>query len=162
MLARRLIEDGFRRSAHAIVAMERSDSLAITLLAVLKLGGAYSWIDPASTPAFIYPPFSFTCGTGGREQRYKALEIRPFLAEPAPGASPNLPILTREGDTACILPDARGRLTVVVPHESITALCTGAPPQGEWSGEPGAFDLWAALMSGQTLGINRIPLQSAA
>ena len=44
--ARRLMDHGFRRGSLAVVKMEPSLDLAVTLLAVLKAGGAYSWIDP--------------------------------------------------------------------------------------------------------------------
>src|SRR5688572_3058545 len=44
-VARHLMTGGFRRGAHAVVAMPCSADLAIVLLAVLKAGGSYAWID---------------------------------------------------------------------------------------------------------------------
>src|SRR5688572_31151555 len=47
VVARHLVERGLRRGRLAIVGMERSAELAITLLAVLKAGAFYEWVDPA-------------------------------------------------------------------------------------------------------------------
>jgi hypothetical protein len=67
--------------------------------------------------------------------------------------SPNLPIVTRAGDIACVLPLNNGLSGTLVPHGTITALqeCPVAD-QVEWSDQDStAFALWLALMRGSTV-----------
>lgn len=65
-------------------------------------------------------------------------------------SSPNLPVLTRGSDTACILQHADG--AVMVPHATIAALREqGATAAAAWQGNAGSFDLWVALMNGAML-----------
>ena len=154
LLARRLMSSGFRRQSHAIVSMPCSVDLAVTLLAVLKAGGTYTWLPPGSMPtAQAYPPFSFSVSRGDDgDDRYLALNISPLLAEDDKPAS-NLPVLTRTNEPACLLPNEQGRLAVVVPHDSIVALQQRDESGVEWRGEPGAFDLWVGLMRGATVSV---------
>src|SRR5688572_16735440 len=57
-LARHLITSGLVRGSVALVRMHRSPELAVVLLAVLKAGAAYAWIDPDSPQAIDLPaPF---------------------------------------------------------------------------------------------------------
>ena len=66
--------------------------------------------------------------------------------------SPNLPILTRGSDVACVLRDQDGTPALLVPHATITALPQRQVPTSvRWSGESGALDLWVALMTGATI-----------
>jgi non-ribosomal peptide synthetase component F len=148
-LARRLMTSGFRRGGHAIVSMPLGIDLAIVLLAILKAGGSYAWSHPAASsdvPAGV----SFTVGASGQEIQYLHLDVASALDGPIT-SSPNLPIITRGTDAACVLPESGGSSVVVVPHSTITALRSRAVPQpSPWTGDPGAFDLWMALMAGTT------------
>jgi len=76
----------------------------------------------------------------------------------------NLPILARGSDAACMLPDRDGTALVLVPHDAITALQQHKPvPRiAQWSGEPGALDLWMALMTGATVTLSGQALETAA
>ena len=158
-LARRLIGSGFRRGMRADVHMPPSIDLAVALLATLKAGGYYTWLAPGS--------FS-----GGRTDDDGPLfEITTHNAKTAVtvdgitmggvSGGPNLPVLTRETDIACILPySAAG--PVSVPHATIISMAAcAAPGQWPWAGEPGAFDLWAALLSGATAIVTEPPAIAA-
>ena len=147
-LARRLLASGFRRGGHAVVSMPLGIDLGIVLLAILKAGGSYTWSDPvAGIPSGV----SFSVGpSDGGEARYLHLDVSSALAEPV-ACCPNLPIITRGTDVACVLQEPSGSPGVMVPHATITALRSrGVPQQAPWIGAPGAFDLWMALMSGTT------------
>lgn len=133
-LARALIGVRFRRGAHAVVEIERSPELAIALLAVLKAGGAYSWREVHGAAVL-------------RAEGLETIALAPLLSTPVV-ASPNLPILTRSEEPACLLPDAGGNLVVVVSHQMIVS---GGPFGQHWSHDAGAFDLWSGLMSGGTV-----------
>lgn len=148
-MARRLMASGFRRGMHATVAMPLGADLAIVLLATLKAGGSYTWCAPAACEGLAHG-VSFQLGSGDAEDRFMHVDVSQALSERV-ASSPNLPIVTRGSDVACILPGEAGGRGVVVPHSTITAL----RPQGlahtaACVGEPGAFDLWAALTAGAT------------
>jgi non-ribosomal peptide synthetase component F len=162
-LARHLITSGFTRGGLALVKIERSADLALTLLAVLKAGGAYTWIDPASERA-NEAPYGFTIvqRASGDEQRFLALDLRATLSDESPRTSPNLPILTRGSDVACVLPSGDDSPHVLVPHATVTSLNHGIGLRSaQWGHNPGAFDLWVSLMSGGTATVNE-PLETAA
>lgn len=149
-LARHFIGQGFRRGSRAVVKMERCPDLAMVLLAVLKAGGAYTWLDqgdPDGWPSGI----SLAQEGQGTEQRHLVIDIRDALAA-STRPSPNLPILTRAADIACVLPQRDGLPCVLVPHATITALQSHPVPElNRWSSEPGALDLWPPLMAGATV-----------
>jgi hypothetical protein len=153
-LARRLGESGLTRGGVALVRMERGVDLAIVLLAVLKAGAAYAWTEPGS-PDDIDLPTSFCIRPRrpGADRPYLAIDIRGALGASATRPSPNLPILTRGSDIACVLQNANGDPEMLVPHSSITTLAT-SERGGEWSSDPGAFDVWLALMSGATIALS--------
>jgi hypothetical protein len=163
-LARCLGNSGCVRGGTAIVRMPRSVDLAVVLLAVLKAGAAYAWVEPGSPDDFEWP--ASVClleGKPGRngpespigsEQCYRAVDIRTALATCRARPSPNLPILTRGSDVACVLMNNCGEPQVLVAHETITSMPT-PPRNGNWICHPGAFDLWVALMSGETLRLER-------
>src|SRR5687768_8163238 len=138
---------GFGRSCHATVSMPIGIDLAIVLLAVLKAGGSYTWSDPGvGIPATA--GLSFSTGSSGRETQYLHLDVSSALAQPVT-CCPNLPIITRPSDIACILQEADGSPVVMVPHATIAALGSrGVPHPTPWVGDAGAFDLWMALMAG--------------
>jgi non-ribosomal peptide synthetase component F len=157
-LARRLQAHGFRRGAHAIVTMAPGIDLAITLLAILKMGGAYTWKEaPPFAPGTASVSFSTApwardsrVGPPSTEIQYLHLDLSSALAEPRT-CSANLPIVTRDTDTACVLEEADGAPAVLVPHQTIAALRERAVPNPTpCSGDRGAFDLWMALMAGTT------------
>jgi non-ribosomal peptide synthetase component F len=137
--ARRLMTGGFRRGMRADVRMIPSVDLAVVLLAVLKTGGCYMW-SHADARSFQIPTVD---------------EGSPLLVDciPVNGVcgGPNLPVITRETDIACVLDRAAGEETIAVPHATIIAMAAcAAAGRSPWVGEPGAFDLWAALLSGAT------------
>ena len=118
-VARALIASGFKRGSLAAVRMERSSELAITLLAVLKAGGAYMWADADDTswPRGV----SIVENGNGGDGRCIAVDVMRMLREET-RLNPNLPILTRGTDIACVLRDRDGSPAVLVPHSTITAL----------------------------------------
>ena len=146
-LARRLLASGFRRGGHATVSTPIGIDLAIVLLAILKAGGSYTWADPViGIPAGL----SFSTGSPGADVQYLHLDVSSALAQPVT-CCPNLPIIARGSDVACILQQNDGSPGVMVPHATIAALRSRAVPHPTpWMGEAGAFDLWMALMAGST------------
>jgi len=87
----------------------------------------------------------------------------PTLVEGEAHACPNLPILTRGSEVACVLPDADGSAFVLVPHATVTSLrCHTALGCGPWNGKPAALDLWAVLMAGGTAVVEERPAEVAA
>ena len=148
-IARRLMASGFRRGMLATVTAPVSIDLAIVLLAVLKMGGSYTWND-AGPFADVSISLSFPTGRSVTESRHLHLELSSALAEPV-ACSPNLPIITRTSDVACVIPDPDGVVVVNVPHATITALRPhDIPEPTPWAADSGAFDLWIALMAGTT------------
>jgi hypothetical protein len=148
-VARALVASGFKRGTIAAVQMPRSADLAITLLAVLKAGGAYMYVDGkgAGWPDGV----SLLQRTAAESMQGLSIDLAGVLGKTAP-AGPNLPILTRGSDLACVLMGRDGAPGPLVPHSTITAL---QPWQNVhdlcWSRESGAFDLWLALMNGATV-----------
>lgn len=137
--ARRLIAGGFRRGMRADVLMIPSVDLAVVLLAVLKTGGCYTW-NHADTPSFQIPTVD-----EGSSLLVDCIPVNGVCG------GPNLPVIARETDIACILDRATGEETIAVPHATIIAMAAcAAAGRSPWAGEPGAFDLWAALLAGAT------------
>jgi hypothetical protein len=148
-LARALITSGFKRGSLAAIRMAPSADLVITLLAVLKAGGAYMRMDPddSSWPRGL----SIVETRGNGEGRCVAVDVTHVLGEEL-RPSPNLPILTRGSDVACVLRDHDGTPGLLVPHATITSLPQRQVPTSvRWSGDGGALDLWVALMTGATI-----------
>ena len=148
-LARHLITRGFRRGSRAIVTMGACPELALVLLAVLKAGGAYTWFDHDEGSD---GPSGISLEQDGQgDGRCITIDIQEALA--ASGhAGPNLPILTRADDVACVLPRRNGCPGVPVPHAAITALqARPLPLKSDWSCAPDAFNLWRPLMAGATV-----------
>ena len=78
-------------------------------------------------------------------------------------SAPNLPIVTRPDDLACVLPQRNGLPGVLVPHATITALQSHPfPDRPLWSGEVAALDLWLPLMAGGTVTVASAAPQTAA
>lgn len=157
-VARELIARGLRRGAHAVVRMERSPELAIALLAILKAGAAYTWVDAARRGSQGFYGISLL---DNGVPRPILLDMSLLMA--ASRMAPNLPIVTRAEDTACVLPEADGRAAVLVPHATI-ALLHGhpAPARSVWAGDATALDLWRPLMAGAIVSVDAAPAQFAA
>jgi non-ribosomal peptide synthetase component F len=142
-LARHLIDRGLRRGSRAIVRMDSGPELAMTLLAVLKAGAAYTWFDRSDDAGWPEGISILTDQDGVHAfvSERQAIEASSRLA-------PNLPILTRAHDIACVMPQADGSGTLV-PHSTIAALQSHPVPRvSYWSSSAGALDLWVPLMAG--------------
>jgi hypothetical protein len=158
-VARALIASGFKRGSLAAVRMDPSADLVITLLAVLKAGGAYMRTDAAdaSWPRGL----SIVKARGNGEDRCVAVDVTHVLGEEL-RPSPNLPILTRGSDVACVLRDHDGTPALLVPHATITSLPQRQVPTSvQWSGDGGALDLWVALMTGATITLSEAAAAAA-
>jgi len=157
-VARDLISRGLRRGARAVVRMERGSDLAVALLAILKAGAAYTWIDAARHDGRW--PYGISLLDNG-VARPILLDTSLLMAASRP--APNLPIVTRAEDTACVLPQADGRAAVLVPHATI-ALLHGhpTPERSAWSGDATALDLWLPLMAGASVSVDAAPAHVAA
>jgi non-ribosomal peptide synthetase component F len=162
-LARRLSESGLTRGALAFVRLPRSSDLAIVLLAVLKAGASYAWTEPGSVDDTGLPAaFCIRRGRPDDEERYLAIDIERALRDSVTRPGPNLPVLSRGSDVACVLPDSGGLPHVLVPHATIAALPLASAQQRSWEGSVGALDLWLGLMSGATLALGAPPAVTAA
>jgi hypothetical protein len=153
-MARRLMAAGFKRGMHAHVRMAPSGELAVVLLAILKAGGCYTWTGNPE----CRPEPSIQIGRSDSERR--ELPLGDVLPRGAAGG-PNLPVITRETDIACLLERGAGESPVAVPHGTVMAMASlAAGERLPWAGEPGAFDLWVILMAGATAVVRQ--RQSAA
>ncbi len=161
-VARHLIAHGFRRGAVATICLPRSAETAIVLLGILKAGGTYVLIDAERADSQWPRGVSFADNTEDDEVRYRTVDVAPAL-EQLPQSFANLPIVARESDVACVIPDRDGSPLLLVRHATIMSLQPReVSPFAEWSGEAGALDLWAGLMSGATVMLSGPELRSAA
>lgn len=161
-VARYLIDQGFRRGMLAVVSMRRTSETATVLLGILKAGGRYALLDRDAADSQWPRGVSFEESVEGDEVRYRTVDVSRALTR-MPQSSANLPVLSRASDVACVIPDKDGSPMLLVPHATILSLQRqDAPRFAEWTGEAGALDLWAALMSGATVTLNGPALRSAA
>jgi len=161
-VARHLIAHGFRRGGMATVCLPRRAETAIVLLGILKAGGTYVLIDCDANDGQWPHGLSFAEKIEGHEVRYRTVDIAPALQRAAM-SSANLPIVARDSDLACVIPDRDGSPLVLVPHATIMSLQQReVSPLAEWSGDAGALDLWAGLMNGATVTLSDPELRSAA
>ena len=161
-MARHLLAQGFRRGGIATVCLPYNAETAVVLLGILKAGGSYVCMNPATVATDWPRGVSFAEKVDGDEIRYRVVDLAPAL-ERVPQSSANLPIVTRGTDLACVIADNNGEPLVLVPHATIMSLKDGAAPRfAEWSGDSGALDLWAALMGGATVTLTDAALRSAA
>ena len=108
----------------------------------------------ASHDAFVVP-----ATTTGKNIAPRVAALLDVIARPAP----NLPIVTRPDDLACVLPQHNGLPGVLVPHATITALQSHPfPDRAVWSGDAGALDVWLPLMAGGTVIVGAPSPQTAA
>jgi non-ribosomal peptide synthetase component F len=160
-LARFLIEQGLRRGARAVVKMERGPDLAVALLAVLKAGAAYTWLDVGEDSTWS-EGISLVRDIDGVPRAHAVLAVRDVV-EASARPAPNLPIVTRGHDIACVMPQRNGLPGVVLPHATIAALqCHPVPSTPRWSADPSALDLWIPLMAGTAAILTRAPAAAAA
>ena len=158
IVARRLIACGLRRGSRVAVKMERSPQLAVMLLAVLKAGAAYMWIDTDGSGRW---PDGVSIMRRDREALITT--DRAALFYPPLRSAPNLPIITRPEDLACVVASQHGLPGILVPHATITALQSHpVPDRPVWSGDVTALDLWLPLMAGATVTVAASPAQIAA
>jgi hypothetical protein len=159
--ARRLMACGLRRGSRVIVKMEQSPQLAVVLLAVLKGGAAYMWIngdDGGRWPQGV----SLVRQPDGDREALIVFDPSSLLHLPVRSA-PNLPIITRPEDLACVVPSHNGQPGILVPHATITALQSHPlPDRPVWSDDVMALDLWLPLMAGATVTMPASPAQIAA
>ena len=162
VVGRQLIAQGFRRGDVATVCLPRSAETAIVLLGILKAGGTYVLIDSDSEDTQWPRGVSFAEKNEGDEVRFRTVDVEPAVTQ-TPQSFANLPIVARESDVACVIPDRDGSPLMLVPHATIMSLQRRTvPPVAEWSGEAGALDLWAGLMNGATVMLSDPELRSAA
>jgi len=162
VVARHLIAHGFHRGGVATVCLPRAAQTAIVLLGILKAGGTYVLIDSDFDDHQWPRGVSFAEKNEGHEVRFRTVDIAPALQR-TPQSTANLPIVSRESDLACVIPDRDGSPLMLVPHATIMSLQRrAASPLAEWSGEAGALDLWAGLMNGATVMLSDPELRSAA
>jgi non-ribosomal peptide synthetase component E (peptide arylation enzyme) len=161
-MARHLLAQGFRRGGVATVCLRYNPETAVVLLGILKAGGSYVMMNPTTAPAEWPRGVSFADKVIGDEISFQMVDIAPAL-ERASQSCANLPIVVRGTDLACVIADTNGEPLLLVPHATIMSLKHGAVPRfAEWSGEAGALDLWAALMSGATVTLTDAAFRSAA
>jgi hypothetical protein len=154
IVARQLINHGFRRSNHAIVTMPHGAEVAAVLLGILKAGGSYSW-RPHGAGVRSQIGFAARPGTAA----HAVVDLTQVLGSSSrPG--PNLPVLVRGWDIACVLGEAAH--SILVPHETIAGLGRPGSSSVTWPGDPGAFDLWTGLMAGVTVAVERPPVMCEA
>jgi surfactin family lipopeptide synthetase B len=149
-VARTLIDHGFRRGSLATVRMPRAPKTAIVLLGILKAGGGFVLVDEDTD---IEWPRGVSMADTEREGdvRWRTVSLADALEQPST-SSANLPIISRATDVACVIPDRDGTPLVLVPHSTILTLADKPVPRfAKWTGEPGALDLWVALMAGATV-----------
>ena len=161
VVARRLMACGLRRAARVTLKMEQSPQLAVLMLAVLKAGAAYMWIggeDGGRWPHGV----SISRRPIGEDEALIVVD-RAALLDVIARPAPNLPIVTRPDDLACVLPQHNGLPGVLVPHATITALQSHPfPDRAVWSGDAGALDVWLPLMAGGTVIVGAPSPQTAA
>lgn len=157
-VARDLIVRGLRRGSHAVVRIQRGPHLAVVLLAILKAGASYMWVEEDADGRW---PYGVSLVDGGDPMPVvlDAASIADAPARPAP----NLPIVTRPEDIACLLPQRNRLPGVLIPHATITSLqAHPVPARSTWSGDAGALDLWLSLMAGATVTIDAAASRVAA
>ena len=162
--ARYLIANGLRRGSHARVDLEPGTELAIALLAILKAGASYEWVEPIDGI-----PSGRTIVIRGRRVPETSLSesaasqpihVDDLLATEL-HASPNLPILTRGSDIACVLRNDDDGSDVLVPHATVVALHRERATADASVGDPGPLDLWVPLMAGATAAMSAQPPAAA-
>jgi non-ribosomal peptide synthetase component F len=144
-MARVLMCAGLRRGGHALVTGDPGIELAVALLAALKSGASYTWTS--GNAGQRHPVLSIRSAAASAPEEYLVIDGAP--ASETEQSSPNLPILSRGCDVACVL-DPFSASPVQVPHAAIVAR-RAVPPTVPWTDDRTAVDLWVTLMNGATL-----------
>jgi non-ribosomal peptide synthetase component F len=148
-LARYLIDRGLRRGSRAAVKMDRGVERVIAMLAVMKAGAAYTCLD-------VDEPDNWSNGitllqSGPDEHQDRIVVSSRETVDASSRPAPNLPIVTRGHDIACVMPQAGGT-DLLVPHGTIVALQSQPLwAQNTWVADPGALDVWIPLMAGASV-----------
>src|SRR5205085_9940070 len=84
---------------------------------------------------------------------YVPIDVLAQLRQPV-RPNPNLPVLTRPSDIACVLKEENGD-RVFVPHATLLSIsASDAESMQSWDGEPSTFGLWSGLIAGATVAIS--------
>ena len=159
VIARYFMACGLRRGSMVVVKMERSPRLAATLLAVLKAGAAYMCVDRDDLNRW---PEGIAISPARDDEKIIVVDPTTLLRIGSRTA-PNLPIVTRPEDLACVLPQRDAQPGLLVPHSTITALQSHSfPDRAVWSGDVAALDLWLPLMAGGTVTVAPASIDTAA
>ena len=154
-VARALLCAGLRRGGHALINGGAGADLAVTLLAVLKTGAAYTW-QPLEHAADRGLEMAIRPQSDSAREEYLVVSLDIPQAESL--SSPNLPILTRGSDAACVLRPFDDDRTLV-SHASVAGLRgTDVSTAPAWRADDAAW-LLTALMDGLTV---RTSLRSIA
>jgi hypothetical protein len=135
--------------------MERSAELGVVLLAVLKAGASYEWTEPLEATTcgrnITLRPRDFADGLSVDSPSSWSVSVDDVLTM-NPQPTPNLPILTRGSDIACVLRSpGHAAACVLLPHATVVALRPERlPAPNAWRGEQAALDLLVPLMTGGT------------
>jgi len=144
-LARHFAAAGLRRCGHGVVTQAPRPDVIVTLLAILKTGAAYSWERPDESvvDVAVTERVTIMSTVGGVEQCRLPL----LSHHDDPRTQPNLPVLTRGSDIACVLP---GSSPVLIPHSTVSALhANPAVHSPSWKAEEETIGIWLTLMAGQ-------------
>ena len=117
---------------------------------MLKAGAAYMWIEGGGEGRWP-DGVSISRRSSGMDRTLIVID-RASLVQVPSRPTPNLPIVTRSSDIACVLPQRNGLPAVLLPHATITALQSQTLLYPAlWAGEAAALDLWVPLMAGGTV-----------
>ena len=185
-LARRLVEQGVGAESVVGVFLERGPELIVSLLAVLKAGGAYLPLDPgypAHRLAFMLADTGapvVLCGADLRDrlpaETPAVIEVEPVRDAPVadPGTPARVPGAARGLAYAMYTSGSTGRPKgVLVEHRSIVRLVRDTnyirltatdvvAQQASTSFDAATFEIWGALLNGAALAIAPPRAQSAA
>jgi len=144
VLARALRCAGLRRGGHALIAGEASIDVVVALLSVLKSGASYTWSSATDTRAGN-PVISVAPQVGRTPDEY--LPVTPVLEHGLLHSSPNLPVLSRGPDVACVVSpfDETSR---PLSHAAIVARRGTGETWLKAHDDRTAVPLWVALMDG--------------
>ena len=144
-LARQFVAAGLRRCGHGVVTQAPGPDVIVTLLAILKAGASYSWQfgDKASVDGAVSEGVAIMSRVGGEEHCRL-----PVSTHDDARTQPNLPVLTRGSDIACVL---HGSAPVLIPHCTVSALHSHPWVSSAMWADEGAIGIWLTLMAGKAV-----------